>query len=499
MKKPIAIDKALLDKNLLGAALGDPASWLRWVSTLRAAFALPMSDEDRTAFAEVSGNRAPPTARVRELWMSVGRRSGKSKIAAALAVYAACFVPRRLAAGEIGTVLVLAASSTQAQTVFQYCLGFLNASPILKHEIASTTASKIRLTNGTTIAVHANSYRTVRGKTLLATIFDEVSFWRDADSALPDVETYRAVLPSLVTTNGMLIAISSPYRKTGILFEKHRDHFGQDDPNVLVVQGASRLFNPTLDQAVISAACASDPESARAEWEGEFRSDISAFLDDEIIEACVDYARPLELPPRSDIVYKAFVDPSGGRHDAFTLGIAHKVGESYVIDVVRGRYPPFDPNAVVDEFASLLKSYKLSSVIGDNYSAEWAVTAFRSAGILYERSELNKSQLYLEALPHFMRCAISLPDHPKLIKELRLLERRTSCQGKDIVDHGRNGSDDHANALVGSLWAAVSNAGYDPLFRWVDGLSRSAEAEAEQRDEWRRQQHFSYINSFGRR
>ena len=257
-----------------------------------------MSDEDLAAFTKVAGDRKPPNKRVRELWCLIGRRSGKSRIAAALAVFIACFVKHHLARGEVGTVLVLAASQAQAKVVFDYCLGYLTASPVLKSEIASTTTTEIRLRNGNVIAVHPNSYRTVRGKTLLCAIFDEVAIWRDADSALPDIETYRAVLPSLVTTNGMLIGISSPYRKTGLLYQKHRDHFGQDSDDVLVVQAPSRVFNPTLDEQIIAAAISADPEAAIAEWEGEFRSDISSFLDDEIIERAVDYSRPLEMPPR---------------------------------------------------------------------------------------------------------------------------------------------------------------------------------------------------------
>ena len=70
------------------------------------------------------------------------------------------------------------------------------------------------------IAVHANSYRTVRGSTLLAVVMDEVAYWRDETSATPDVEVYRAVLPALATTGGMLIGISTPYRKVGLLYQK---------------------------------------------------------------------------------------------------------------------------------------------------------------------------------------------------------------------------------------------------------------------------------------
>ena len=63
--------------------------------------------------------------------------------------------------------------------------------------IESVTAHETRLTNGVVIAVHSNSYRSVRGRTLLPCIFDEIAFWRDNTSAGPDIETYRAVLPSL--------------------------------------------------------------------------------------------------------------------------------------------------------------------------------------------------------------------------------------------------------------------------------------------------------------
>ncbi len=134
---------------------------------------------------------------------------------------------------------------------------------------------------------------------------------------------------------------------------------------------------------------------------------LLAFLDD-----AVDYSRPLELPPRYDISYKSFVDPSGGRHDAFTLAIGHKESDArFVVDVVRGRAPPFDPHSVVAEYAALLKAYSIVTINGDNYSAAWAETAFQDAGIAYKRSDMNKSALYLEALPHFMRGSVSIPDH----------------------------------------------------------------------------------------
>jgi hypothetical protein len=46
---------------------------------------------------------------------------------------------------------------------------------------------------------------------------------------------------------------------------------------------------------------------------------------------------------------------------------------------------------------------------------------------------------------------VRFADHAKLVRELRLLERRTHRSGKDTVEHPRNGHDDYANAVCGVL------------------------------------------------
>ena len=452
------IDRALADKRLLGAGIGSLDSWKTWLVALKSAFDLPLDDDELKTFREIAGDRFPPDRRVRELWCVCGRRSGKSRIAAAVSIYLALFQKHKLAHGEKGVALVLAASVDQARTVFGYVKGFLGASPALRREVVAVRRFEIELRNNITIAVHPNSFRTVRGKTLVACIFDEVAFWRDESTATPDTEVYTAVLPALATTNGVLIGISTPYRKLGLLFQKFRDHFGVDDDNILVVRGASKTFNPTLSDSTIAAQRAADPTAAGAEWHAEFRADIGAFLDDQSIDAAVDYSRPLELPPRENTLYHTFVDMGGGRHDASTIGIVHSVGEGdarrFVVDAVRGRKG--DPHAAVCEFVALAKQYRCSVVVGDAYAAEWCAGAFREAGCEYRQSKLARSELYLAGLPLFTRGIVSIPNLAPLLRELRLLERRTARSGKDIVDHGVGGSDDFANSLFGALHLAAS-------------------------------------------
>ena len=465
----IPIDQALTDPKLLGAALGPADTWRTWLAALKAAFAEPLDRQERRAFNKIAGSRTPPREKVRELWAVVGRRGGKSRAAAAVAVYVACFLDHKLAPGEVGYVLCLSPSVAQANLVFSYALAFIEQSPILRQKLDGTpTASEIRLQGNIVIATHTNSFRTIRGRSLLACIMDESAFWRDETSATPDVECYRAVLPALATTQGMLIGISSPYRRSGLLFTKFRDHYGASSRNILVVRGPTVAFNPTIDKKLITTARQEDPEAARAEWDAEFRSDLAALLDDATIDAAVEHSRPLELPPDPALRYVAFVDASAGRHDAFCISIGHREGDRFVADVVRGRKPPFDPAQVAAEYAELSREYRCGEVVGDNFAGEWVKGAFEKNGVSYRRSPLVKSQLYLESLPHFARGAISIPNHAQLIRELRLLERRTHRSGRDTVDHPASGSDDYANVLCGTLYIATAARETD-LYAGLDG------------------------------
>jgi hypothetical protein len=460
-----AIDDALRDRSLLGAALGDPETWTTWLAVLRAAFGLPLDAAQLETFSAVAGGRAPPTQRVREFWAICARRAGKSRMAAAIGVFLACFIKHTLAAGERGMVLILAASQEQARIVFAYAKAFLEASPVLRQEIIDVTRSEIRLRNGITIAIHSNSFRTIRGRTLCACVFDEVAIWRDELSAAPDTETYTAVLPSLLTTHGMLVGISTGYRRIGLLHAKYRDHFGIASDDTLVVQGSTLQFNQSLSESDIAAQRAADPAAVASEWDGGFRDDIASFLDDELIDAAVDHGRPLELPPQTGVYYQMFVDASGGvGADAYSIAVAHKEGTEnarFVVDVVRGTSGKFDPQQVTKDYATLAKQYRIDSVVGDYYGAEWVAGAWQDCGITYMRSDLPKSQLYLEALPLFTRGLVRLPDHPRLVRELRLLERRTHRGGKDTVDHPRGGHDYYANVVSGVLRNLSNYLGYN--------------------------------------
>ena len=461
--RSINIAKAFSDPRLLGAALGDPKTWAAWIVVLKAAFAIPLTPEELAIFKQVAGGRSLPLTRVRELWCIIGRRGGKSRIAAALAVFIALFVKHRLSPGEKGLVLCLAASMEQAKVVFDYAHAFLASSPVLAKELSEATATELRLRNGIVISTHAASFRTIRGRSLVAVILDEVSFWRTEDSATPDTEVYSAVLPALATTRGMLIGISSPYRKVGLLHQRHKQFYGTDSSDVLVVQGSSRVFNSTLDEHIIAAFMAADPTASLSEWDAQFRVDLASYLDDQTIDAAIEHGRPLELPPIKGTYtfYRAFCDASGGvGRDSYTICVCHKEGDLFVVDLVRGTVGKFDPQTVTEEYARLLRDYGIKSITGDKYGQEWVAGAWRKCGIIYDKADIVKSDLYLNAATLFVRGLVRMPNHPTLVRELRLLELQYYAGGKQKVDHPKGGHDDFANVVAGALHFLALRTGY---------------------------------------
>jgi hypothetical protein len=266
---------------------------------------------------------------------------------------------------------------------------------------------------------------------------DEVAHWQtESPSIAPDVETYRAILPSLATLpSATLIGISTPYAQRGLLYQKHSKHFGQNDEDVLVIQAPSLLLNPALDPRIIEADMVDDPEGSKAEWGGKFRDDASGFVSREAIEAAIDVG-VLERPPIAGLYYFAFVDPAGGAgSDSMTLAIGHLQDGIAIIDAVREVKPPFSPEQVTTEFAELLKRYGISTVTGDGFGNEWCQEQFRKQNIWYETSTRNRSELYLESLSHFNSRKVRLLDHKKTASQFCDLVRTTSRTGRDGVNH----------------------------------------------------------------
>lgn len=447
---------AITDGPLAYAFQG--ASWAVWRAVLKAAWAEPLTAEELVLFHSVAGDRPPPARRVSELWAIAGRRSGKDAVASAIcACLATGDYSDRLRPGERAAVLALANDREQAAIARNYIVGLFQETPVLRALVKNETTDGLELANRVDLLVGTNSFRAVRGRSILAVVLDECAFYRSEGSANPADELYAALRPGMATLrpHSLLIGISSSHRRAGLLFDKWKQHFGQPDDDVLVIRGPTPLFNPTIDRAEIDRDLERDPERYGAEWLAEWRSDLSDFLDRDLVESAVEPGMVVRAP-QPGVEYTAFADASGGRGDSFTLAVAHAEEGVAVLDTLYERRAPFNPGDVLAEIAELLRSYGVARVVGDRYAAQWVTAGFAGVGIHYETSERDRSKCYLDTLPLFAAGQVRLLDSPRLVHQLVSLERRQSRFGRDSVNHPDGGADDVANAAAGALVLAVA-------------------------------------------
>ncbi len=449
--------------ELAGAEFSGP-SWSTWrvIARLIDGDAHLLSAEEQALALALTGRTVLPSVAPREVYVGAGRRSGKSRFGALVADWLAAAEYPQLASGETAIVAHVAPDRRQAALDLDYARGLVEQSELLRGELAGTTQDTLTFRHRTQLEVATASYRTVRGRTLAGAVIDESAFLRADDSALPDIELARALRPALLTLRGLLLVISSPHRKLGLLYNAHRKYFGNDAATRgLYVQATSRQLNPSLDEQDVAEAMADDPAAAQSEFLGLFRADLQGFLDDATVDGAIVPGRRM-LPRGLGCKHVAFADPSGGRADSFTLGVAHqepakdaKQPGRVVLDCLQAVAPPFDPEVAVSGFAETLKGYGLREVHGDQYAGEWVPAAFLRYGVTYKPSEFSRSEVYLECLPLFSQGRIELLDLPVLRTQLLLLERRTRAGGRDSVDHPRGAHDDHANAACGALRLAA--------------------------------------------
>jgi len=438
--------------------------------TLAAFYGLPLTPEEAQLF-EALAARPYEQKPYSELTAICGARSGKdSRFALGIGLYEAFARDHSyLHPGERAYVLIIAQDQRGGKTALGYIKASIAGSPMLKQQVKDTDcldnkSLEIDLTNGITIGVYPCNYRAPRGITVVCGVADELAFWRDEESANPDVEIIRSMRRGMANVpNAKLVKISTPYAKAGVLYDDFQRRHELE--GVLVIQAPTWLMNPSISAAFLEREKQKDPDAFEREYGAVFSEDISTFVARDAVLACVVPGRTA-LPPAAGVRYVAFVDPSGGSKDSMTLAIAHREKTRSVLDLVCERKPPFSPESVVAEFAETLRAYRISTVTGDRYAGEWPRERFRAHGIAYNVAEQNRSELYLAMLPAINSQSVELLDSKRLTSQLAGLERRTSRGGKDSVDHAPGSHDDAANAAAGAVVLLSSR----PVRSWLTGL-----------------------------
>jgi hypothetical protein len=453
----ITIVDALRAPELFGGlpAFRDLTTWRSWIVLLSASYGLPLDPDEQAIFCRHTGRStyAPPAGGWPEIFVIVGRQSGKTRIAATTAGFEAAIAPPEADATETYALLIAQDQRASLRTLFRYAVAPFEEQrvPLLARSVRTRLAGAVTLENGVVLAAYPCRPAAVRGLRARVVILDELAYYRNSEGYPTDVEMMRSVRSCLALTGGKLFVLSSPNAQTGVLYEARRRYYGRDDAPVVVWQASAPDMNPTLPRDYLERMRVDDPEAYRSEVLGEFRAGVCTFLDPDVIADAVAQGIR-ERAPEVGHQYASGTDvASGSGKDAFVTAIAHRDGARAVLDAFRVWRPPFNPSGAIAESADLQKRYGLRETFGDKYAPGFVLEGFRSQGIEYRVAERDTSATFLELLPLLNAGRVELLDQPELLRELRGLERRRGASGRDRVDHQPGAHNDQAVAVALAL------------------------------------------------
>jgi hypothetical protein len=461
---PMDLYGAIQSPLIFRSYFPDLGTWRNWLTFSKLLTGRTDFDaSERRLIRECAGLVVLPMVPIRECYIIAGRRSGKSTWTSLLACFYSVFGgwQRYLKRGETARIFIVATNIAQGQIVKKYLDAFFSLTPTLKGMVKRTLADSVELKSGVTIEVKPASWRTTRGFTVGLLIMEEMAYFRYADtsSAVPDVDIYQSIVPSMSTIkNSLTIGISTPFGRAGLLYSKFSKHFGKPGP-VLVWRAPSWVMNLELNEAELEEQFKENLGEAAylAEYACQWRADIETYLTEELVDLAMK-GQPMSRPYDGRSMYVVFVDPSELVHksgDSMTIAVAHRAGERVVLDLVEEILPPENPKKAVAKFTEICRRYHVGTITQDRVSLGWIKSDFEPLNIEVKVAEETKSELYELLAVMASKRLVDLLDIPRLRRQIGTLETRLGSMGSVKIDHIPSGKDDVINAAAGALVEAA--------------------------------------------
>jgi len=426
----------------------------------------------------------------------VGARGGKTSRLIALRLVWGALVRdlSSLAPGQVALALVVAPNDELRQEFINYALGALLASP---------WASMVRLPKGAKPGDAVSEFKVVRpdghvvrfaggvatrggyggrGKSLTDFAMDESAFFRDASFAVNDTEIFRAA-SARVLPGGQSIVASTPWGRSGLLYEMHDRNWGHP-VDAVSAHAPTTVLNPSPWVAsIVAREQARDPENAEREFGAGFMtSGTTVFLDPSLIAAAK--ALPVDIVRPGDMVF-AGAD-LGFRSDSASLVIVARRGDAYFVALVLELRPepgkPLEPGVVCKAFAEEIRAHGGSYCMADGHYAETLREHLTAAGLVYAPAPSDTAEPFVRTRMLLRGGQVAMAPHERLEKQLKeIVARPTSGGGLSItMPRWRTGGHgDIASALVLALYQAQGVAVPAPPPK--DGSPEWEAAEREKR------------------
>lgn len=413
------------------------------------------------------------SGRYREVILALGRRSGKSLMAALIAVHDAAFrdLTAYLRQGEARNVVCVASSREQARLLLTYCRELVAGSPLLRDLVETDSGDSLTIRQphtGARVSIRALpcSARSGRGLAISSLVCDELSHWTSESEGFQCQDRVVGSLrPALAQfqSHSRLLVLSTPWGRSDLFFRLFEQASSGEHSDMLAVTLPTRDVNVTLDQAFFDAERAKDPETFRGEYGAEFLASGASFLGHERITAAVDPDR-FELPPDVVVSPVAALDVAFAK-DPFALAIVGRDPEDrgrLRLVLARSWRPDGEElgfTAVLGEVSEICKRHGVRRVVVDQHASVPVREFLQRQGLLAEErtaSQASKSQVFqtLKALLYSGR--IELYPHAELIAELARLEVNYQAGGGSVRTPRLGGS--HCDLAVAVALACAELA-----------------------------------------
>jgi hypothetical protein len=206
------------------------------------------------------------------------RQSGKSLTLAVICLYNALKTPNT-------RIAILAPSQRQSRLLIRRISAFLPRLPGRVLE-GRELKGKLEFVNGSWIEAFPNSPETVRGLTCQFVLIDEANYIEG------DRDLYDAVVYTLGTTNGRLIATSTPGTRDSLFYEMcmNDDEYGDFSRHHVSFHDALEPNGP-LKRTILEKLerqMREDPWRWQREMEAEFSEDEEAWFSRRLIDGAID-------------------------------------------------------------------------------------------------------------------------------------------------------------------------------------------------------------------
>ncbi len=418
----------------------------------------------------------------------VGRRGGKTTLAAMLAIYCAITTNWKPLLRKTPTahVIILSHSREFSDEVLDLIRTLIEDSPTLSRLInrrMKNTTSTMNLVmpfvvdgkiqrSRVTIKVGAASSKTVRGTAACAVLCDEIAYWNlDENLKETDEKILKAVRANMKQfgRKAIMIKLSSPGIKQGVLYNEYGKWKDKTLPsNYIVFKAPSWVWNTILPKQEFTDEWLLDQDGFDTEYRANFVDSLSNFILPEFVDMAVlsgvSFCPPEEVSP-DKMMYKAAID-AAFKNDHFTFSVVGHTGNRIKQFISKGwegsKQKPVKASEVALYVRQICKEYDIASVAADQYSFQPLREIFEQYGVVLEEYTFTptfKKKIYfnLKKLVHSQQ--MDLLDNARQTKEIKELIVEQAPSGNIKIGHPSGGSDDYSDSLAIASYLATEESG----------------------------------------